>query len=72
MKYVISYAYDVPYYADFIVKARSKKAALKKAKEAFLSGRFNEVRGQRDDTTRNARVFVLKNADKFDEGSDSV
>ena len=72
MKYVISYAYDVPHYADFLVEARNKTEALRKAKEAFLSGRFEGVRGQPDETTRNDRVFVHRTADKYDGGVDPV
>jgi len=72
MKYVISYAYDVPHYADFVVDAKNKTEALNKAKQAFLLGRFKGVRGQRDETTRNDRVFVQRAADKYDQGVESL
>jgi hypothetical protein len=72
MKYIISYAYDLPFYADFLVEARNKKAALKRARAAFLAGRFNEVHGRHDDTVRNNRVFVLRSADKLDDGIDPL
>jgi hypothetical protein len=72
MKFVISYAYDVPHYADFLVDAKDKKDALKKAKEAFFSGKFNGIRGEPDETTRNDRVFVHRAADDYDKGVASI
>ena len=72
MKFVISYAYDVPNYADFLVDAKSEKEALKKAEAAFLSGKFSRVHCQPDDTMQNERVFVLRAARDYDEGIASL
>ena len=72
MKFVISYAYDVPNYADFLVDAKNENEALKKAKAAFSSGKFNGVYCQPDDTMKNERVFVLRAARDYDEGIASL
>jgi hypothetical protein len=67
MKYVVSYAYDAPNYADFLVRAKNKKEALKKTKAAFRSGRFRGVQCEADDTMYNERVFILRTADEYDD-----
>jgi hypothetical protein len=67
MKYVISYAYDVPHYADFCVEAPNKKIALQMAHEAFRLGRFKDVNCQPDDTHANERIFVQSRAAKYDD-----
>ncbi|MCI0541047.1 MAG: hypothetical protein L0Z50_38080 [Verrucomicrobiales bacterium] len=72
MKYVISYAYNLPHYADFVVEARNKKEALRKAKQGLQQGRFKEIQGQPNDTVEGERVFVLKPADKDDEALEHI
>jgi hypothetical protein len=67
MKFVISYAYDVPHYADFVVDANNEKEALKKAKAAFLLGIFDTVSCQPDDSVFNERVFVHRVANRYDD-----
>lgn len=67
MKYIVSYAYDVPHYADFRVNARSRKEALRKAKQALRAGRFGDVVGQPDDTQKGERVFVLRLYEESDD-----
>lgn len=72
MKFVVSYAYDVPHYADFLVDAKNEEEALKKAKAAFSSGRFDVVCCQPDDTYRNEHVFVHRAAGEYDKGIESI
>jgi hypothetical protein len=72
MKFVISYSYDVPHYADFIVDAKDKNEALEKAKAAFLSGKFDTVCCQPDDSVDNEHVFVHRTANQWDECLPSI
>lgn len=62
MKFVISYAYDLPHYADFTIEARNEEEALELAKKALREGRFKEVAGQPNDTVENERVFVCESS----------
>jgi hypothetical protein len=59
-KFICSYAHDIACYADFVVEARSERAALRKIRRALKAGKFENV-----DTTpcwengsTNDRVFV--------------
>ena len=72
MKYVISYSYNLPHYADFVVEARNQKEALRKAKQSLREGRFKEMGGQPNDTVEDERVFVLKPADEDDESLEHI
>ena len=72
MKFVISYAYEVPHYADFVVNARDKNAAFKKAKAALRTGRFSGASCQPDDSMWNERVFVMRKAGELDEDCDAL
>lgn len=42
-KYLCSYAYDVPHYADFTIEAADRKEAEKKIQAALKAGRFQNV-----------------------------
>ena len=60
LKFVCSYAHDIACYADFVVEAKSERAALHKIRKALREGKFKNV-----DTTpcwengpSNDRVFV--------------
>lgn len=44
-KYLMTYAYDVPHYADFIVEARTRGQALDKAEKQMRAGKFRGVEG---------------------------
>jgi hypothetical protein len=66
MKFKVSYSYELPHYADFIVVARNKQEAMKKANKALRDGRFRDVGGQPNDTVENERVFVCGRARKDD------
>jgi len=59
-KFICSYAHDIACYADFVVEAKSERAALRKIRRALKAGKFENV-----DTTpcwengsTNDRVFV--------------
>ena len=59
-KFICSFAQDIACYADFVVEARSERAALRKIRRALKAGKFENV-----DTTpcwengpTNERVFV--------------
>jgi hypothetical protein len=67
MKFVISYAYDVPNFADFLVDAKDENEALEKAQQALSSGRFAGVKGQPDDSIGEERVFVLRASKERDD-----
>jgi hypothetical protein len=59
-KFICSYAHDIACYADFVVEAKSERAALRQIRRALKAGQFENV-----DTTpcwengpANDRVFV--------------
>jgi hypothetical protein len=63
-KFICSYAQDIACYADFVVEAKSERAALRKIRKALKAGKFENV-----DTTpcwengpTNERVFVQGDA----------
>lgn len=60
MKFTISYAYDLPHYADFTIEARNEEEALQLAEKALREGRFKTVAGQPNDTVENERVFICE------------
>ena len=65
-----SFAYDIPYYADFKVEAVSELAAMRKMRKALREGRFKNVQGEQCwDNICSERVFVQ--ADDFDPKLDS-
>jgi len=72
MKYVVSYAYDVPHYADFTVEARNEKDALRKAKKALRAGKFTDILGQSDESAHAHRVFVMRRCGEHDQHLDPI
>jgi len=44
-EFVITYAYDVPHYAKFVVNAANEEEALAKANKAKEDGLLNELNG---------------------------
>lgn len=66
-KFVCSYAHDINYYADFVVEAKSEKAALRKIRKALKEGRFNdlETTAAWENGPDNERVFVQGPATKY-------
>ena len=58
-KFVCSYAYDVPCFADFTVEAESEAQALRLCKAAFAADKFNDVQCEANwGNDHNHRVFV--------------
>ena len=57
-RFVLSYAYDVPRYEDFIVTAVSEHEAEKKAEAALKAGKLTHVIGEEFDNRENHRVFL--------------
>jgi len=59
-KFVCSYARDIACFADFVVEAKSEKAALRKIRKVLREGKFENVEtatAWENGTTRE-RVFV--------------
>ena len=59
-KFVCSYTCDIACFADFVVTAKSKKAALRQIRKALREGKFENVtaRPAWENGTTNERVFV--------------
>src|SRR5579862_2439136 len=59
-KFVCSYAHDISCFADFVVEAKSEKAALRKIRKALREGKFESVETTPcwENGATNARVFV--------------
>jgi hypothetical protein len=59
-KYVCSYAHDIACFADFVVNAKNKKAALRQIRKALREGKFRNVTAEPawENGTVNERVFV--------------
>jgi len=55
-----SYAHDIACYADFVVEAKSERAALRKIRKALRAGRFAKVNAAPcwENGATNERVFV--------------
>ena len=68
-KFLCSYAYDVPCYADFYVEADTEEAAEKLIQEKFEAGAFSGVVGKPcwENAGENERVFVSGEAAKDDD-----
>jgi hypothetical protein len=59
-KFVCSYAHDIACFADFVVEAKSEKAALRQIRKALRDGKFDTVEAAPawENGTANERVFV--------------
>jgi len=59
-KFVCSYAHDLSCYADFVVEAKTERAALRKIRRALQAGHFKNVTPtpSREYGVTNERVFV--------------
>jgi hypothetical protein len=59
-KFICSYAYDIACYADFVVEAKNKRAALRKINQALKTGKFENVNATPcwENGSTNERVFV--------------
>lgn len=68
-KFLCSYAYDVPVYADFYVEADSEAAARKIIQQKLKAGLFSSVTGEAcwENAGENERVFVSGEADEDDD-----
>ena len=66
-KFVCSYAYDISCYADFVVEAKTEKAALRQIRKALREGRFENVSADPcwENGPDNERVFVQGPATEF-------
>ena len=68
-KYSMSYAYDVPSYADFTIEAESATAALKKAKHLLKEGCFDLVTADPNpEFAGDYRVFLHDDKPTEDDG----
>ena len=59
-QFVCSYAHDIACYADFVVEARSERAALRQIRQALRDGKFANVDPTPcwENGASNLRVFV--------------
>jgi hypothetical protein len=66
-KFVCSYAYDIACYADFVVEAKTEKAALRQIRKALREERFENVSADPcwENGPDNERVFVQGPATEF-------
>ena len=66
-KFICSYAHDVACYADFVVEAKSKRAAQQTIRKALRDGKFQnaEARPWWENGVYQERVFVQGLADKL-------
>ena len=68
-RFLCSYAYDVPCYADFYVEAASEEAAEKLIQEKLEAGAFSGVVGNPcwENAGENERVFLSGEAAEDDD-----
>jgi len=73
-KFLCSYAYDVPCYADFYVEADSEEAAEKLVQKKLKAGAFSGVTGEPfwENAGDNERVFVSGEAGEDDKAGVSL
>lgn len=65
--YLMSYAYDVPHYADFTIQADSKEEAIAIAQAALDNGKFDNVVGEPCfDNLDGHRVFCERESEPGD------
>jgi hypothetical protein len=73
-KFLCSYAYDIPCYADFYVEAENEEAAEKLIQEKLEAGAFSGVVGNRcwENAGENERVFASSEAAADDDAGVSL
>lgn len=64
--YILTFAYDVPYYIDFLVHGTSEAEALAEAETALNNGAFDNVAAAPDDSMHYHRVFCLRECTEDD------
>ena len=66
-KFVCSYAFDIACYTDFVVEAKTEKAALRQIRQALREGRFADVSADPcwENGPTNERVFIQGPATEF-------
>jgi len=66
-KFICSYAHDIACFADFVVEAKSEKAALRKIRKALREGKFEKVNPAPawENGVANERVFVQGIASEY-------
>lgn len=59
-KFVCSYAHDIPCYKDFVIEARSERAAMRVLKKALRESKFANVNAVPwwENGPSNERVFI--------------
>lgn len=65
-KFLCSYAHYIACYADFVVEAKSEKAALRQIRKALREGKFANTDATPcwENGSTNERVFVQRPADE--------
>jgi hypothetical protein len=66
-KYKMSYAYDVPHYADFVLEAATEEEAEALANKRLEAGGFNNVIGVSSGGPEEERVFSAGEAEPDNE-----
>ena len=66
-KFICSYAHDIAGYADFVVEAKTARAALRKIRKALKAGEFENVDATPcwENGPTNDRVFVQGEATEY-------
>ena len=66
-RFVCSYAFDIACYTDFVVEAKTEKAALRQIRQALREGRFEHVHAEPcwENGPANERVFIQGPATEF-------
>jgi len=66
MKYLMAYFYDVPHSQNFVIEAKNKREAVRKARELLKNGRFDGLEGDSDDYPCREYVRVGERATESD------
>ncbi len=67
-RWSVSYAYDIPHYADFTIDAPTEDAALAFAVAALDAGKLRDILGDPDhESDTDHRVFVQSETDPEDD-----
>jgi hypothetical protein len=66
-KFECSYAFDIACFADFVVEAKSERAALRHIRKALREGKFENVDASPcwENGATHERVFIVGPAGKF-------